>query len=202
MRNPIASAGFRLSVKAVGIVYGMLGLVLLTILPVVGLVRLRGERIDGEIALAIPLLTLAALRGSPRHLAVTAWYGALLGLLLVGMGVGHLVGVTSVATGLGRSYDSRHVFLLTIGGILICAGLFDVAASRAIRRGTVVAIAHAGFRTMSLIAFLVLLLPLPDGGGNTSGFLVLNVAYLTLLTFDWLSRPLSPGSVASHLTTA
>ena len=140
--------------------------------------------------------------GSPRHLAVTAWYGALLGLLLVGMGVGHLVGVTSVARSLGRAYDSRHVFLLTIGGILIWAGFVDLAAARTIRRGAVVAITHAAFRTVSLITFLVLLLPLPDGGGNTSGFLILNVGYLTLLTFDWLSLPSRPGSLASHLTIA
>jgi hypothetical protein len=202
VRNPIASPALRISAKTVGVVYCMLGLVLLTMLPVVGLVRLQGEWIDGTIALIIPVLTLAALRGSPRHLAVTAWYGALLGLLLVGMGVGHLVGVTSVARTVGRAYDSRHVFLITLGGILICTGLVDLAATRAIRQGALGAISLAAFRTVSLIAFLGLLLPLPDGGGNTSGFLVLNVGYLTLLTFDWLSQPQNPGSLASKLTAA
>src|SRR4030095_10400715 len=102
----------------VGMVYGMLALVFVAILPVVGLAQLEGEWPDGAIALITPVLTLAALRGSAPHLAVTAWYGALLGLLLVGMGVGHLVGVTSVATSVGGAYDSRHVFLITLGGIL------------------------------------------------------------------------------------
>ena len=200
MRNPIARSALRTSAKTVGVVYCMLGLVLAAILPVVGLVQLQGEWINGAIALAIPVLTLAALRGSPRRLAVTAWYGALLGILLVGMGVGHLVGVTSVGRSVGSAYDSRHVFLITLGGILICTGLVDLAATRAIRQGAPTAISLAAFRTLSLIAFLALLLPLPDGGGNTSGFLVLNVGYLTLLTFDWLSQPQNPGSLASNLT--
>jgi hypothetical protein len=202
VRNPIASSVLRISAKTVGVVYCMLGLVLVTILPTVGLIQLEGEWIDGTVALIIPILTLALLRGSRRHLAVTAWYGALLGLLLVGMGVGHLVGVTSVARSVASAYDSRHVFLITIGGILICTGLLDVAATRAIRQGARAAISLAAFRTVSLIAFLGLLLPLPDGGGNTSGFLVLNVGYLTLLTFDWLSQPQDPGGLASNLTAA
>jgi hypothetical protein len=202
VHNPIARSVLRISAKTVGLVYCMLGLVFVTILPVVGLVQLQGEWIDGMITLIIPVLTLAALRGSPRYLAVTAWYGALLGLLLVGMGVGHLVGVTSVARRVGSAYDSRHVFLITLGGILICTGLVDLAATRAIRQGARTAISLAVFRTVSLIAFLGLLLPLPDGGGNTSGFLVLNVVYLTLLTFDWLSQPQNPGSLASNLTAA
>jgi hypothetical protein len=185
-----------------GMVYGMLALVFVAILPVVGLAQLEGEWPDGTIALIIPLLTLAALRGSARHLAVTAWYGALLGLLLVGMGAGHLVGVTSVATSVGGAYDSRHVFLITLGGILICAGLLDVAATRAIRQGARTDISRAAFRTVSLIAFLGLLLPLSDGGGNTSGFLVLNVGYLTLLTFDWLSHAQTPGSHGSKFVAA
>jgi hypothetical protein len=202
VRNPIASSAFRISAKTVGVVYCLLGLVVVAILPVVGLAPLEGEWPDGTIALIIPVLTLAALRGSPRHLAVTAWYGALLGLLLIGMGVGHLVGVTSVARSAGSAYDSRHVFLITLGGILICTGFGDVAATRAIRQGGVTAISLAAFRTVSLIAFLGLLLPLPDGGGNTSGFLVLNVGYLTLLTFDWLSQPQNPGSHASNFAAA
>jgi hypothetical protein len=202
VRNPIASSALRTSVKTVGVVYCLLGLVIVTILPVVGLVQLQGEWIDGTIALVIPVLTLAALRGSPRHLAVTAWYGALLGLLLVGMGVAHLVGVTSVASSVGSAYDARRVFLITLGGILICTGLVDLAATRAIRQGALTAISLAAFRTASLIAFLALLLPLPDGGGNTSGFLVLNVGYLTLLTFDWLSQPQNPASLASNFTAA
>ena len=200
MRDPIARSVLRISAKTLGVVYCMLGLVLVTILPVVGLVQLEGEWIDGTVALIIPVLTLAFLRGSPRHLVVTAWYGALLGLLLVGMGVGHLVGVTSVARSVTGAYDSRHVLLITLGGILICTGLLDVAATLAIRQGARTAISLAAFRTVSLIAFLGLLLPLPDGGGNTSGFLVLNVGYLTLLTFDWLSQPRNPGSLASNLT--
>jgi hypothetical protein len=186
----------------VGVVYCMLAMVFVTILPVVGLAQLEGEWPDGTIALIIPVLTLAALRGSPRHLVVTAWYGALLGLGLVGMGVGHLVGVTSVARTVGSAYDSRHVFLITLGGILICTGLVDLAAARTIRQGALPAISLAAFRTVSLIAFLVLLLPLPDGGGNTSGFLVLNIGYLTLLTFDWLSQSQTPGSHASNLAAA
>lgn len=202
MRNPIASSALRISVMTVGVVYCMLALVFVTILPVVGLAQLEGEWPDGTIALIIPVLTLVALRGSPRHLAVTAWYGALLGLLLVGMGVGHLVGVTSVARTAGSAYDSRHVFLITLGGILICTGLVDLAATRTIRQGALTAISLAAFRTVSLIAFLSLLLPLPDGGGNTSGFLVLNVGYLTLLTFDWLSQSQTPGSHASNLAAA
>jgi hypothetical protein len=202
VRNPIASSVVRISARTVAVVYCLLGLVLVAILPAVGLVQLRGEWPDGTIALVIPILTLAALRGSPRRLTVTAWYGALLGLLLVGMGVGHLVGVTSVARSAGTAYDSRHVFLITLGGILVCTGLGDLAATRAIRQGAQMAISLAAFRTVSLIAFLGLLLPLPDGGGNTSGFLVLNVAYLTLLTFDWLSQPQTPGNLASNLTAA
>jgi hypothetical protein len=118
------------------------------------------------------------------------------------MGVGHLIGVTSVARNVGAAYDSRHVFLITVGGILVCTGLGDLAATRAIRQGARTAISLAAFRTVSLIAFLGLLLPLPDGGGNTSGFLVLNVGYLTLLTFDWLSQPENPASLASNLTAA
>lgn len=200
MRNPIASSALRISAKTVGVVYCLLSLVFVAILPVVGLAHLEGVWPNGTIALIIPVLTLAALRGSPRHLAVTAWYGALLGILLVGMGVGHLVGVTSVARSVGSAYDSRHVFLITLGGILICTGLVDLAATRAIRQGALTAISLGVFRTVSLIAFLGLLLPLPDGGGNTSGFLVLNVGYLTLLTFDWLSRPQDSRSLASHMT--
>jgi hypothetical protein len=199
---PIAGSALRISAKTVGVVYCLLGLVLVTILPVVGSVELRGEWPDGLIALVIPILTLAALRSSPRHLTVTAWYGALLGLLLVGMGVGHLIGVTSVARSAGAAYDSRHVFLITLGGILICTGLGDLAGTRAIRQGALTAISFAAFRTVSLIAFLGLLLPLPDGGGNTSGFLVLNVAYLTLLTFDWLTHRQNPGSRVSNSTAA
>ena len=84
------------------------------------------------------------------------------------MGVGHLVGVTSVARSAGTACDSRHVFLITLGGILVCTGLGDLAATRAIRQGAQTAISLAAFRTVSLIAFLGLLLPLPDGGGNTS----------------------------------
>ena len=192
MHNPIARSALRISAKTVGIVYCLLGLVVVIILPVVGFVPLRGEWPDGAIALIVPILTLAALRSSPRHLTVTAWYGAVLGLGLVGMGVGHLIGVTSLARSAGAAYDSRHVFLITLGGILICTGLGDLAATRAIRQGTLAALSLAAFRTASLIAFLGLLLPLPDGGGNTSGFLVLNVGYLTLLTFDWLSQRQNP----------
>jgi hypothetical protein len=202
VRNPVASSALRISAKTVGVVYCLLGLVLVAILPVVGFVPLRGEWPDGMIVLIVPILTLAALRSSPRHLTVTAWYGAVLGLGLVGMGVGHLIGVTSVARSAGAAYDSRHVFLITLGGILICTGLGDLAATRAIRQGTLTAISLAVFRTASLIAFLALLLPLPDGGGNTSGFLVLNVGYLTLLTFDWLSQRQNPGAVVSNLTAA
>jgi hypothetical protein len=202
VHHPIASSALRISLMTVGMVYGMLAVVFVAILPVVGLAQLEGEWPDGTIALIIPVLTLAALRGSARHLAVTAWYGALLGLLLVGMGVVHLAGVTSVARTVGGDYDSRHVFLITLGGILICTGLLDVAATRAIKRGARTDISLAAFRTVSLIAFLGLLLPLPDGGGNTSGFLVLNVGYLTLLTFDWLSQAQTPGSHGSKLAAA
>lgn len=185
---PIASSAFRVSANTIGVVYCTLALVVATILPVVGLAKLEGEWPDGVIVLIIPVVTLAFLRGSPRHLAVTAWYGALLGLLMIGMGLGHLIGITSVARSTGAAYDARHVFLITVGGILIGTGLSDIVATRAIKQGAQRAIPLAAFRTVLLIAFLGLLLPLPDGGSNTSGFLAFNVGYLTLLTFDWLSQ--------------
>ena len=46
MRHPITRAALRQGAKTLGIVYCILGLVLVTILPVIGLMRLEGERIE------------------------------------------------------------------------------------------------------------------------------------------------------------
>ena len=51
MGDPIAGSALRISAKTVGVVYCLLGLVLVTILPVVGLVQLRGEWPNAPIVL-------------------------------------------------------------------------------------------------------------------------------------------------------
>jgi hypothetical protein len=47
--NPIASSALRISAKTVGVVYCLLGAVLVTILPVVGLVQLLGNGPTGRL---------------------------------------------------------------------------------------------------------------------------------------------------------
>ena len=117
-----------------------------------------------------------------------AWYAVLLGLLSVGGGVGHLLGVLSVALKQGKPYNSRMVFLLVISGVLLYTGTINIAVNRSLQKAQIWALGVATFTTVCLIIFLNLLFPLPDGGSSPTGYLILNVPYLFLLIFTWITR--------------
>ena len=124
-----------------------------------------------------------------NHLfSVVSWGAVLVGVGLIVGGVGHLFGVVATALEQEHPYDSRMVSLLATAGLLLYAGALNIVVSRSIRRARRWALAIAAFTTVSLVAYLALLLPLPDAGGRTLGYLAVNVVYLGALGSAFLVR--------------
>ena len=134
----------------------------------------------------------------PVVFRVLRWVAVLFGLVTAGTGIAHLSGVLSVAMDTGRAYDSRYVFLLTIGGILVYVGLVNVVLSWWLRKGDRFALGAATITTIAFMIFLVLLLPLPDGGSSTRGMLIGHGSYLALQVACWVSTSSRTGERLAH----
>jgi len=123
---------------------------------------------------------------STRHTAL-ATYALVLGSVMALAGALHTGAVIGSAREHAKAYDSRLVYLLLIGGILVFCGLLNVGLSSRLNKAMGWASAVTLFATVAFIVFLVLLLPLPDAGSLATSLLVLNSIYLLLLGGVWLT---------------
>ncbi|MGH7468857.1 MAG: hypothetical protein ACRENP_12945 [Longimicrobiales bacterium] len=117
--------------------------------------------------------------GTEGSYALLAAIAITLGLLLAIPGLLHTMAVVGSALRNNKAYDLRLVWLITLGLLLMHAGLVNVVLSRWIRRAERWAVGMAAAVTALLLAFLLVLHPAAD----QTVLIIINGTYLTMLVW-------------------
>lgn len=143
--------------------------------------------------LALWLLSIALLyrrfegRGAEAPYALLAAAALVVGLTFAVLGGLHSVSVAPIPALNDEPYDTRRVWLLTIGLILVHTGVVNALLYRRIRRAERGALVTAATVTTLLLVFLLVLHPARD----QTVFLLMSGGYLALLL--WRLRPAAAG---------
>jgi hypothetical protein len=107
----------------------------------------------------------------------------LVGLLIMGMAVAHLVGVLWTAAGRGYFYyDFRFAALLLVGVLIVVAGALCVAGVRGLVRGQGISTDRAVSGTLLLLLVSAPLAPVqPDLAGGLTVFAIVNLVILIVV---------------------
>jgi hypothetical protein len=104
---------------------------------------------------------------------IAAGTAAVVGVVLVMMGGGHLYAVISVALAEGRPLDYRLVSLIATGGIVACPGLLNLSVCKWLWQGRGWAYAMCIASEAACLVYLVLLVLVrardPGGVANVGG---------------------------------
>ena len=133
---------------------------------------------------------------------LAAWVAALLGVMLMAMGGGHLYGVISVALAQSKPFDHKLVSLIATGSILAYPGILSAALCRWLWQGRSWAYAMCVAAAAPSMIYLVLLLIAealpgrsPDVGSElTLAALVAGTLLVTLIAV-WASLRSGPVAV-------
>lgn len=148
--------------------------------------------------LALWLLGIALLyrrferRGAEPPYALLAAAALVVGVTFAVLGALHAISVAPIPALNDEPYDTRRVWLLTIGLILVHTGVVNAFLYRPIRRAERGALVTATTVTTLLFAFLLVLHPARD----QTVFLFMSGGYLALLF--WRLRPVAGGASTSE----
>lgn len=126
-------------------------------------------------------------RRLPTLHGLASAYAVVLSLLLLYGGVGHTIAVIAVHFRQGRAYDYRFATLVGIGGILILSAVTNLVLARWIAQGRPWALAWSFTPTAAVVAYTLLLLPLPAARDAAGPALVLNAGYVVVVTLGLLN---------------
>lgn len=122
-----------------------------------------------------------------RLATITGWIAFVLGALMLITGVGHIVGVLSMAEKQGLPYNHYFALLLVTGLMMVGTGSANLLLSRWIRAAARWALAVSASATGVFMVYLLIVRPL-GSVDSTRDIGLLHAGYLILLAGCFIAR--------------